>query len=287
MAGRKKIKENNKLKPSQIVSYVFLIIASLYTLAPLYFLLANSFKSQSEIVRDSMALPKSLDFSFLKTAIEKINFGKSLLVTIAITFFSLALIVVVSSLAGWILVRNKSKLSGFFFFLFVGAMLIPFQAIMYPLIKFMEDLGLKTAPGLVIMYGGFGVSLSIFLYHGFIKNVPQAIEEAALIDGANIFQLFFGIVFPLLKSITVTIIILNGMWIWNDYLLPFLTVGNSDKVKTLTLELYFAKILSGQYGNPWELIFPAVLISIIPIIAVFLSLQKYFVKGISEGAIKT
>jgi raffinose/stachyose/melibiose transport system permease protein len=164
-------------------------------------------------------------------------------------------------------------------------MLIPFQAIMYPLIQFFDTLGLKNIGGLILMYGGFGLSMSTFLYHGFVKGVPLGVEEAAFIDGCNIFQMFFMIVMPLLKSITVTVIIINAMWIWNDYLLPFLVIGNSEN-KTLVLALYFARILAGQYGNPWQLIFPAVLITIIPIIVVFLFLQKYIVKGISAGAIK-
>ena len=156
---------------------------------------------------------------------------------------------------------------------------------MYPLLNLFEGIYLKNLTGLILMYGGFGLSLSVFLYHGFIKSVPASIEEAAVIDGANIFQLFFRVVFPLLKSTTATVIILNAMWIWNDYLLPFLVIGNGE-VRTLTLELYFAKMTSGQYGNPWELIFPAVFVSIIPIIVVFLFLQKYIVKGVSDGAIK-
>jgi raffinose/stachyose/melibiose transport system permease protein len=156
---------------------------------------------------------------------------------------------------------------------------------MYPLIQFFDTLELKNLGGLIIMYGGFGLSMSVFLYHGFVKGVPLGIEEAAFIDGCNVFQMFFLIVMPLLKSITVTVIVLNSMWIWNDYLLPFLVIGNSD-TKTLVLELYFARILAGQFGNPWQLIFPAVLVSIIPIVIVFLFLQKFIVKGISEGAIK-
>ena len=136
------------------------------------------------------------------------------------------------------------------------------------------------------MYGGFGLSLSIFMYHGFIKGIPKSIEEAAIIDGANIFQIFFHVVFPLLKSTTVTVVILNAMWIWNDYLLPFQILGNSE-FKTLTLELYFAKMQTSQFGNPWELIFPAVLISIVPIIIVFLFLQKHIVKGVADGALKS
>ena len=145
---------------------------------------------------------------------------------------------------------------------------------------------LKNFVGLVLMYGGFGLSMSIFLYHGFIKSVPKEIEEAAIIDGASIFQIFFLVVFPLLKPITITITILNSMWIWNDYLLPFLVIGNSN-VQTLTLKVYFARILSGQYGNPWEVIFPAVLVSVIPIVIIFIFLQKYIVKGISDGAVKS
>jgi raffinose/stachyose/melibiose transport system permease protein len=188
-------------------------------------------------------------------------------------------------MSAWIMVRSKTKLAYIIFMSFVAAMLIPFQAIMYPLIQFFDTMGLKNIPGLILMYGGFGLSMSTFLYHGFVKGVPLGVEEAAFIDGCNIFQMFFMIVMPLLKSITVTVIIINAMWIWNDYLLPFLVIGNSEN-KTLVLALYFARILAGQYGNPWQLIFPAVLITIIPIIVVFLFLQKYIVKGISAGAIK-
>jgi raffinose/stachyose/melibiose transport system permease protein len=168
---------------------------------------------------------------------------------------------------------------------FVAAMLVPFQAIMYPLIQFFEGFGLKNIPGLIFMYGGFGLSMSAFQYHGFLKIVPLSVEEAAFIDGCNIFQVFFLIVMPLLKSITVTVVIINAMWIWNDYLLPFLVAGNSEN-KTLVLSLYFARIVAGQYGNPWQLIFPAVFITIVPIIAVFLMLQRFIVKGISAGAVK-
>lgn len=288
MANKAKaVKHHHKTTPGEIVIYVLLTVCAVYTIAPLYFLLVNSFKGQAEIVRNPIALPTSWDFNYITTAVEKINFFQSIGVTFLLTAASILLIVVTSSLAAWMMVRNKSKISGVVFMLFVSAMLIPFQSIMYPLLSFMDMLHLKNIYGLVIMYGGFGLSMSVFLYHGFIKSVPQGVEEAAVIDGANILQVFFQVVFPLLKSTTVTVIILNGMWIWNDYLLPFLVIGNSDGVKTLTLELYFAKILSGQYGSPWELVFPAVLVSVLPIIVVFLALQKYFIKGVSDGAIKS
>lgn len=270
---------------SQVITYAVLILFCLYTVFPLAILFVNSFKSQAEIISNPLALPQEFTFSYIAGAMKQINFGKAFLITLGITAVSVTLIVLISSLAAWILVRRKSRMSGWIFMLFVAAMLIPFQSVMYPLINFMDKLNLKNVPGLIIMYCGFGMSLSIFLYHGFIKGIPQEIEEAALIDGANPFQLFFKIVFPLMRPITVTVVILNAMWIWNDYLLPYLVIGNSA-TKTLTLELYYAKMLAGQYGNPWELIFPAVLVSVIPIIIIFLFLQKHIVKGISAGAVK-
>lgn len=270
---------------AKITTYVFLAIAALYTLFPLTFLFINSFKKQADIVSYPLLLPSSWDFSYIKIAIEKIKFVQAFFITLGITAASVILLVVVSSLAAWIMVRNKTKASNFLLLMFTAAMLVPFQSVMYPLLNLFENMGLKNSYGLVLMYGGFGLSFSTFLYHGFIKSIPASLEEAGLIDGANIVQMFVKIVFPLMKSTTVTVIILNAMWIWNDYLLPFLVIGNQPK-KTLTLELYFAKLTSGQYGNPWELIFPAVLISIIPIVIVFLSLQKYIVKGISDGAVK-
>ncbi len=272
-------------KIGRAITYIVLVILAVYTLMPIVFLAVNSFKGQAEIVRNPLALPSVFTAKYIQNAFQTIHFFQSVRYTLWITVAAVTLIVFVSAFAGWVLVRHKSKISNFLFLMFVSAMLIPFQAVMFPLMNMMDKMGLKNILGLIIMYGGFGLSMSIFLYHGFMKSVPKGVEEAALIDGANIFQIFFQVVFPLLKSTTVTVIILNVMWIWNDYLLPFLTIGTSDS-KTLTLELYYAKMTSGQFGNPWELIFPAVLISIIPIIIVFLSLQKYFVRGVSDGAIK-
>ncbi|MEE0775778.1 MAG: carbohydrate ABC transporter permease [Bacillota bacterium] len=270
----------------QTLLYIVLSLITIYTLSPLVLLVINSFKPQNEIVSNPIALPKVFDLSYITKAMEQINFGSSILITLAITSASIILIVVASSLAAWMMVRNKTKPSKILFFAFTSAMLIPFQAVMYPLLSLFENMGLKNAVGLIIMYGGFGMSMSVFLFHGFLKSVPQEIEEAGVIDGAGPLRLFFTIVFPLLKGTTVTVMILNTMWIWNDYLLPFLVIGNSQGIKTLTLELYFAKLTSGQYGNPWELIFPAVFVTIIPIIILFIFLQKYIVKGITAGAIK-
>lgn len=276
---------SKKSKLLNIIIYIVLTIVGLYTLFPIYFLVVNAFKSQAEIVSSPIGLPQSLDFSYITTAIEEINLFRGLGYTLVVTAISVVILIIVSSMAAWVMVRSKSKFSSILFMVFTGAMLIPFQSVMYPLLDFMESLGLKNLGGLIIMYSGFGLSLSIFLYHGFLKSVPISLEEAAVIDGANIFQIFFKVVSPLLKPTTVTVIILNAIWIWNDYLLPFLVIGNSSN-KTLTLELYYAKNLAAQYGNPWELIIPAVLVSAIPIIILFLFLQKQFIGGVADGAVK-
>ena len=270
----------------EAVRHLILIILALYTLAPLLFLFVNAFKSNNEIISSPVALPEHWTLQYIKTAMEAINFGKALGLTFIITFFSILLLVIVSSFAAWAMVRSKTILSNIVFLCFTAAMLVPFQSLMYPLLSVFEKMGLKNVQGLILMYGGFGLSMSVFLYYGFIKSVPASLEEAAVLDGANLFQMFFKVVFPLLKGTTVTVIVLNGMWIWNDYLLPFLVIGNKTGSKTLTLELYFAKLTSGQYGNPWELIFPAVFVTIIPIIILYTFLQKYIVAGVSEGAVK-
>ncbi len=274
-----------KKKASQIMLFAVLGIIAVYTVFPIYFLFVNSFKSQKEIVASPMAFPKSWNLTYLKSAAEQIDLGPSLFNTLVITVVAVTVIVLVSAVTAWLMVRNKTKASQALFLIFTAAMLIPFQSVMYPLVNLMEMLGLKNTGGLIVMYCGFGHSMTVFLYHGFMKSVPISLEEAALIDGANIFQVFFKVVFPLVKPITVTTIITNAMWIWNDYLLPFLIIGNNDK-KTLTLSLYYAKSLSGQYGNPWELIFPAVLICAVPILVIFIFLQKNIIEGIAAGAVK-
>lgn len=272
-------------KIGRIVITLVLVLMAAFTLFPLGFLVINSFKSQDQIVKAPLALPEKLDFTYIGRAIEKINLVPSFLLTLAITVVGIAFIVLVSSSVAWMMVRFKSRTSKVLLLVFTASMLIPFQAIMYPLISEFDGLGLKNAPGLIIMYGGFGLAMSVFLYHGFIKSIPLSLEEAAIMDGANVFQVYTRIVMPLMRPTTATVAILNGVWIWNDYLLPFLVIGN-DEHKTLTLAVYFAKLESGQYGNAWDLIFPAVLITIIPVVIIFLFLQKNIIKGMTAGGVK-
>ena len=272
---------------TQVIYHVVLIIMAVITLYPLLFLLFNSFKDNNAILNSPIAPPATWTLQYIKNAAAQINFANALWITFLVTFLSILLLVIVSSLAAWAMVRSKTKLAEFMYLMFAAAMLVPFQALMYPLVSLAETMNMKNLAGLIFMYGGFGVSMSIFLYHGFVKSIPVSLEEAALIDGANLFQMFFRVVFPLMKSTTVTVIVVNAMWIWNDYLLPFLVIGNRQGVKTLTLELYFAKLQSGQYGNPWELIFPAVFVTIIPIIVLYIILQRYIISGVVDGAVKS
>lgn len=286
-AQDKKLKTmSTKHRADQILLHAVLILIAVLIISPLLLLVFNSFKNNNEILNNPTALPTSFTLQYIVKAMNEINFWRSLGVTFIVTFFSVALLVLVSSFAAWGMTRAKSKLSDFMYLCFTAAMLIPFQSLMYPLVSIAEKAGAKNIPGLIFMYGGFGISMSIFLYHGFFKNVPISLEESAMLDGANIFEMFFKVVMPLMKSTTVTVIVINAMWIWNDYLLPFLVIGNSDKTTTLTLELYFAKLKTGQYGNPWELIFPAVFVTIIPIIIIYILLQKWIINGVIEGAVK-
>ena len=269
-------------RASRAILYVVLTIIALYTLSPLAFLLINSFKTQPEIVSAPLALPSSWDFGHLTGAAEQINFWKALAITALVTLTSVALLVVVSSLSAWMMVRNHTRFSNVLLLMFTAAMLVPFQAVMYPLISLMENLQLKNLLGLIIMYGGFGLSLSVFLYHGFIKSVPRSVEEAAVIDGCNILQLFFRVVFPLLKSTTVTVIILNAMWIWNDYLLPYLVIGN--KYKTIPIAVQY---LQGGYGSrDMGALMAMLVLAILPVIIFYLLCQKYIIKGVVAGAVK-
>ena len=267
----------------EAVRHLILIILALYTLAPLLFLFVNAFKSNNEIIASPVALPEHWTLQYIKTAMEAINFGKALGLTFIITFFSILLLVIVSSFAAWAMVRSKTILSNIVFLCFTAAMLVPFQSLMYPLLSVFEKMGLKNVQGLILMYGGFGLSMSVFLYHGFIKSVPASLEEAAVLDGANLFQMFFKVVFPLLKGTTVTVIVLNGMWIWNDYLLPYLVL-DLKKYTTIPIAVQYLK---GGYGSvDMGAMMGVLVLAIIPIIVFYLFCQKYIIEGVVAGAVK-
>ncbi|WP_110114363.1 carbohydrate ABC transporter permease [Bacillus sp. CGMCC 1.16541] len=262
---------------------VLAIVLGLIFLVPFYYVVSNSLKSFAEILTNTSALPSSLQWSNYVEAFEKMNYVKVFSNSLIITVASNIVIVIFCSMAAYMLVRTKKKISNIIFFTFVAAMVIPFQSIMIPLIKTASALGLiNSIWGLVIMYLGFGSGLAIFLYHGFIKGIPIELEEAAIIDGCSTLGVFWRIVFPLLKPITVTIVILNSLWIWNDFLLPLLVLQDPE-LRTIPLATFF---FFGQYTKQWDLALAALVVSIIPLLIFFFAMQKHIIKGITSGSIK-
>jgi len=266
-----------------------LILFSIIWLSPLYIVLVNSFKSRSEMYANVLALPEQLTWTYYTEAFAKMNFGTSFLNSLLLTLASIFLIVVLSSMAAWMLARTGGKLSYILFGVFIATMLIPFQTIMMPLMQVMSWIGkntifqmLNSRGGLIYMYIGFGASMAIFLYHGFVKTIPISIEEAATIDGGNKWNIFWRIVFPILKPTTVTVIILDVIWIWNDYLLPSLTLTSRD---LRTIPLSTAKFF-GQYQNEWNMAMAALAMTIIPVVLLYIFAQKYIIKGVAAGSVK-
>lgn len=261
---------------------LLLIVLSLLFLSPILLLINSSFKDLKEIYLNVLALPSHFGLDNYKEAFEKLDFVRSFMNSLVITIVSTVLIVLVSSMAAWVLVRYNTRMSKFFFMLFAASMLIPFQCVMLPLVDFMSDLNLMNRPGIVFMYVGFGCSMSIVLYHGFIKNIPLELEEAATLDGCSTFRMFFSVVFPLLKTITVTVAILNVMWIWNDFLLPNLIINRAGW-QTLPLKTY---LFFGQFTKNWDLATAGLILCMIPIIIFYVFCQRYIVKGVTDGAVK-
>lgn len=262
---------------------IFAILLAILFLVPFYFVIANSLKSFSEILMDAAALPTEWLFSNYVKVWEILDFPKAFWNSFIITALSNIGLVVISSMAAWKMVRTPGNFSKTLFVFFVAAMVIPFQTVMIPLVKLGGMLGIMNSiPGIIIMYFGFGVPLSLFLFHGFVKTVPVEVEESARIDGCTQFGVFWRIVFPLLKPITVTVIILNTLWIWNDYLLPLLVLQDASlRTIPLATSSFFA-----QYTKQWDMGLAALVLGITPIVIFFLFLQKHIIKGIAAGSIK-
>ncbi|CAN7725630.1 carbohydrate ABC transporter permease [Paenibacillus sp. LjRoot56] len=263
--------------------FLFLLVGTVVMLFPIYMGLLNSVKTQSEMLTNILSFPTDFQFSNYPSAFEKIHFLRSLSNTIQIAFVGLFGIIGCASLAGYKLSRTKGKLSAFLFGLFILSMLIPFHSVMITLVKISRELHIQgSIYGLGFIYIGLGVSMAIFLYHGFVKSIPRDLDEAAVIDGCGEFKLFLTVIFPLLLPVTATIAILNLLWIWNDFLLPLLILTDSDRY-TLLLS---TNMLFGEYSNDWSNILAALLLAMLPVIIFYLFLQKYILNGIAEGAIK-
>lgn len=266
-----------------ICVYTFLGIAAIICLLPLWMALINSFKSNGELLTNVMSWPTKFRIENYSRTFDKMNYLRSLFNTIFLATLSVTVMIVFSALAGWKLCRTKSKLSSFILGLFIFSMLIPFSSIMIPLYKLVLILNIKNSlVGLSFIYAGMGVSMAIFLYHGFVKGIPVELEEAAAIDGCSAIQTFFYVVFPMLKPITVTIAITNILWIWNDFLLPLIIISDNKKY-TLLLS---TNTLFGQYSSDWTAILSALILAALPVIVFYAIFQKNILKGISDGALK-
>jgi len=289
------VKTRLKMYALEIVAIALFIVYML----PFVMVLINSAKPVLDIIMDPLALPQNPSRIFTNIeavlASEVVRYTSSFVSSAIITVISVAVLVLISSMAAWVLVRTKSKLSTTVFMIFVAAMVIPFQVVMFPLVSWFHRIEVFTGlintpfrllqnyPGIVLAYMGFGTPLSIFLYHGFIKGVPVELEEAAKIDGCTSAQTFFKIVFPVLKPITVTVMILNGIWIWNDFLLPLMVLGTGNSVQTIPLAVQH---FVGSFVRRWDLILTTTLMGMLPVVVIFIFLQKYIIKGMVDGAVK-
>ncbi|MCM3004774.1 carbohydrate ABC transporter permease [Priestia koreensis] len=273
----------NKYTGKTFILEILTLVLGILFLIPFYYVIANSFKTFADILTKTSEFPKVFEWSNYTDAFERMQYWKVFGNSLLITIISNVIIIIFCSMAAYMLVRTKRKISNIIFFMFVAAMVIPFQSIMIPLVKAAGQFHLLNSIwGIVIMYLGFGSGISIFLYHGFIKGIPVELEEAAIIDGCSTFGVFWRIVFPLLKPITVTIMILNSLWIWNDFLLPSLVLQDPN-LRTIPLAMYF---FFGQYTKQWNLALAALVISIIPLLIFFFAMQKHIIKGITSGSIK-
>ena len=260
-------------------------------LFPIYILIMNSFKTTKGIFTDVLGFPAksprllSSRFPILenyKNAFQELDYIRSFMNSLLITVVTAVLVLLISAMAAWVLVRYKTKASKIIFLIFAGSMLIPFQCVMLPLVGFASKIGLLSRGGLIFMYMGFQTSMAIIMFHGFIKNIPEELEEAATIDGCGSIRLFISIVLPLMRTIIVTVAVINVMGTWNDFLLPSLII-NKQGLQTLPLKTY---LFFGQFAKRWDLASAGLVMCMAPIIIFYLFSQKYIVKGITEGAIK-
>lgn len=273
----------NKKLIANIIKYIVISGLLLVYIVPFIFVLINSFKSRKDVVANPLGLPSTFKFSNYIDAFEKMNYSHAFTNTLIVTVLSVLIIIIFSSMTAYILVRKDWKFNKFIFFAMVLSMIIPFQGIMIPLVSIYGSMGmLNTKWSLIYMYLGFGISLAVFMYHGFIKSIPVELEEAAMIDGASRFQTFWQIVFPIMKPITMTITTLDMLWIWNDFLLPSLILIAPNE-RTLQLSTY---AFYGTYTADYGLSMSALMLSILPILIMYLFLQKSIIGGVLQGSIK-
>ena len=279
-------KKQKQKAPQSTLETLLLVLLAALTLVPLFLVVQNSFKSRFYISGDPFALPNKETFVALENYISGLSaggffaaFGRSLLITVV----SVGLIVLCTSMAAWYLMRVRTALTKGMYYLFVFSMIVPFQMVMYTMTYLVGRAKLNTVLGMPFIYLGFGAGLSVFMLCGFIRGIPRELEEAATIDGCNPVQTFFLVVLPLLKPTAVTVAILNTMWIWNDYLRPYLVLGTEKKTVPVAIQI----AMQGAYGSTdYGGLMAMLVLAMIPIVVFYLFCQKYIIKGVVAGAVK-
>ena len=277
----------NKRKVINGILITILTILAIVFLYPIFFVVSNSFKGKLFVQKNPFALPTSESFTGLKNfvdGIEQTQFFDAMKWSLVITIGSVLLIILCTSMTAYWITRVKSKISNVLYYAFAFSMVVPFQMVMFTMDNLADMLSLNNPQGMIFLYLGFGAGLSVFMFCGFVKSVPLEIEEAAMIDGCNPLQTYFKVVFPILKPTAVTVAILNAMWIWNDYLLPYLIVGLNTEYKTIPVRVQY---LVGSYGNfDISIMMSVLVLSILPIVIFYACCQKYIIEGVVAGAVK-
>lgn len=283
MNGDNAIRRHTTVKSSVI--FVILTLLSLIFVVPILIVLMNSFKDKLHISDTPFTFPTSATFVHFDnyiTGIVNIGFISAFGWSLFITVCSVAVIILFTSMTAWYITRLKSKFTSALYYIFVFSMVVPFQMVMFTLSKFANMLHLDNPLGIIVVYLGFGAGMSTFMFCGFIRSIPIEIEEAAMIDGCNPVQLYFKVIFAMLKPITITVAILNAMWIWNDYLLPYLLIGSD--YKTIPIAIQY---LQGGYGSiDMGAMMAMLVLAVIPIILFYAICQKYIIEGVVAGAVK-
>lgn len=251
--------------------------------SPLYLVFVNSVKTVREIYLSPLGLPVEISWNNFGRVMEKIDFGQALKNSLFFVVFGVAGLLVICSMAAYRLARHRTRVNKFVYLLLVSSILVPFQTVMIPLIKIIASIGLyNTRIRVLLAYYGYGIPFAVFLFYGFLSSIPREIEEAALIDGGSLFQVYRCIILPLLKPICVTVAVLDVLWIYNDFLLPFVLISDNE-LRTLPLVMY---TFFTAYERPWDLAMASLTMVLTPAIIMFVILQKQITGGIVSGAVK-
>lgn len=271
-----------KLLIDALIFAVTLMLAILFFF-PIFFNIMSAFKSNAEIMRDALAPPTSLYLESFKYLLTETDYPRAIVNSIILTVVSIACQVIIIPMAGYAIQRRNTKWTRLIFLYFLAGMMIPFQAYMIPLFKELKTLGLYgSLAGPIMIYIAGSVGFGSLLYTSFVKGIPMEIEEAAEIDGCSRVRTFWNIVFPLLGPVTASMVVLNGLGIWNDFLMPMLVLPSGEP-KTMVVEIYR---YIGEFSSRWDMIFAGTTMSVVPVLIAFIFLQKYFVKGLASGATK-